>query len=120
MRTGTIRIAAVFPNPGNILRAGEFARIRVRTEVRKGALLVPQRAVIELQGTYQLVVVSPDNKAHIRSVKMGPRVGSDWVIDDGAKAGERIVVEGVQKAKEGASVTPKPWSPPASTPAGTR
>lgn len=75
IRTGSVRIAAIFPNPGNILRSGQFARIRVRTDVDKGALLVPQRAVTELQGTYQVAVVGQDNKAHVQSVKVGRRIG---------------------------------------------
>ena len=119
VRTGSIRIAASFPNPGNILRPGQFARIRVLSEVKPNALLVPQRAVIELQGTTQVVVIGADNKAHIQPVKMGRRIDHEWIVEDGLKAGERIVVEGVQKAREGAPVNPKPWSPPSPTPASS-
>lgn len=119
IRTGSIRIAALFPNPKGILRPGQFARIRVRSEVRRGAILVPQRAVIELQGIYQLAVVGADNKAHIRPVKMGRRIDHDWIVDDGLKRGERIVVEGVQKVREGAPVSPKPWTPPSPSPTPT-
>jgi membrane fusion protein (multidrug efflux system) len=118
-RTGSIRIAAVFPNPGNLLRPGQFARTRVLSEIKPGALLVPQRAVIELQGTYQVAVIGPENKAHIQPVKMGRRIDRAWIIEEGVKAGDRIVVEGVQKAREGAVVNPKPWTPPSPTPAPT-
>ena len=117
IRTGSIRIAASFPNPGNILRPGQFARIRVLSEVKPNALLVPQRAVIELQGTTQVVVIGTDNKAHIQPVKMGRRIDHEWIVEDGLKAGDRIVVEGVQKAREGAPVNPKQWIPPSPTPA---
>jgi membrane fusion protein (multidrug efflux system) len=121
-RTGSLRVAALFPNPGNILRPGQFARIRVLSEVKPGALLVPQRAVTELQGTNQVAVLGPDNKVHIQPVKMGRRIERDWSVEEGLKAGDRIIVEGVQKAREGAAVNPKPWTPPASsspTPAPT-
>jgi RND family efflux transporter MFP subunit len=119
VRTGSIRIAALFPNPKGILRPGQFARIRVRSEVRHNAVLVPQRAVTDLQGTYQVAVVDADNKAHVRPVQMGRRVDHDWIVDSGLKPGERIVVEGVQKVHEGAPVNPKPWKPPTETPTPT-
>jgi membrane fusion protein (multidrug efflux system) len=112
VRTGSLRVAALFPNPGNILRPGQFARIRVRSDVRHGALLVPQRAVIELQGTYQVAVVTPDNKVHVQPVKMGRRIEQAWIVEEGLKPGDRIVVEGVQKAREGMPVNPKPWTAP--------
>ncbi|MFL6527398.1 MAG: efflux RND transporter periplasmic adaptor subunit [Chthoniobacterales bacterium] len=115
-RTGSIRVAALFPNPGNILRPGEFARIHVRSEVRKDALVVPQRAVNELQGIYQLAIVGTDNKAHVRPVKVGERVDHDWIIEEGVKAGERVVVEGILKARDGATVSPKPWTAPSPSP----
>lgn len=121
VRTGSVRIAAIFPNPGNILRPGQFARISLRTDIKPGALLVPQRAVIELQGSYQVAVVGPDNKVHIQPIKVGRRIGQMWIVEEGLKAGDQIVVEGVQKAREGSTVSPKPWNPPATpTPAGTR
>jgi membrane fusion protein (multidrug efflux system) len=118
VRTGSLRVASLFPNPGNILRPGQFARIRVQSEIRKGALLVPQRSVIELQGTYQLAMIGPDNKVHLQAVRMGRRVDHSWILDEGAKKGDRIVVEGVQKAREGVVVNPKPWTapPPSPTP----
>ena len=108
VKTGTIRVAALFPNPGDILRPGQYARVRALTETRQNALLVPQRSVTELQGGFQVAVVGPDNKVAIRNVKAGERLGSLWVIDEGLKPGERVVVEGVQKVKEGQTVIPKP------------
>src|SRR3989454_1062211 len=107
--TGALRVEALFPNPGNALRPGQFARVRVKFDTRKGALLVPQRAVSELQGSYQIAVVDSDSKAHIRPVKVGERSGAMWIIEEGLKPGERVVVEGIQKVKEGATVTPKPF-----------
>ncbi|HXZ28705.1 MAG TPA: efflux RND transporter periplasmic adaptor subunit [Terriglobales bacterium] len=109
-RTGTMRIAGAFDNPDNILRPGQFARVRIPTGTAKGALLVPQRAVVEVQGTYQVTVVGNDNKADVRAVKVGERVGSLWIIAAGLKPGEQVIVEGVQKARTGTLVKPKPWS----------
>jgi membrane fusion protein (multidrug efflux system) len=108
VKTGTIRLAALFPNPGDLLRPGQFARVRALRGTRQNALLVPQRSVTELQGGFQVAVVGADNKVTIRNVKAGERVGSQWVIDEGLKPGERVVVEGVQKVREGQTVTPKP------------
>jgi membrane fusion protein (multidrug efflux system) len=108
VRTGTIKIAALFPNPGNILRPGQFARVRAQTMTKRGALLVPQRAVTELQGSYQVAVVGADNKVDIRPVKAAERVNNLWVIDEGLKPGERVVAEGIQKIKQGMDVNPKP------------
>jgi membrane fusion protein (multidrug efflux system) len=107
VKTGTIRLAGAFDNPGSILRPGMFGRVRAVTDIDKGALLVPQRAVVETQGSYSVVVVGPDDKASIRPVKTGERVDQMWVITEGIKAGEQIIVEGGQKAKEGAPVRPK-------------
>jgi len=109
VKTGTINIAALFPNPRNILRPGQFARVRAVTRTRQGALLVPQRAVTELQGSYQVAVVTGDNKVEIRPVKVGERVGSLWIVDQGLQPGERVVAEGVQKLKAGMTVNPKPF-----------
>lgn len=117
VRTGSLRVAAVFPNGAAALRPGQFARIRVRSDVKQGAILVPQRAVTELQGSYQVAVVGPDNKASVRNVKVGDRVGASWLINDGLHAGDHVVVEGVQKARDGATVSPKPWTPPPAGPA---
>jgi membrane fusion protein (multidrug efflux system) len=111
--TGTIRIAAAFPNPGNILRPGQFGRVRATVAVKKGALLLPQRAVTELQGSYQIAVVGKDNKVAIRLIKAGARIGTMWVIEDGVAEGEKVVAEGVQKVREGVPVTPVPFQPPA-------
>jgi len=113
VKTGTIRIAALFPNAGNLLRPGQFARVRVLTEIRENALLVPQRAVTELQGSYQLAVVGADNKVQMRSVKVGGRVENLWVINEGLKPGERVIVEGIQKVREGQVVRLKPAGAPA-------
>jgi RND family efflux transporter MFP subunit len=110
-QTGTIRIAAVFPNPGNILRPGQYGRVRAVTEIQKGALLIPQRAVTELQGSYEVAVVEPGNKILIRSVEVGSRVGTMWVINQGLKAGDRVVAEGTLKVRDGGTVTPVPYAP---------
>ena len=109
--TGAIRIAGLFDNPGNILRPGQYARIRAATSVRQGALLVPQRAVSELQGTYQVAIVDDKNKVSIETVTVGERVGPMWVVEDGLEPGDRVVAEGVQKVRPGAQVNPKPFSP---------
>ncbi len=107
--TGAIRIAGLFPNPGNILRPGGYGKVRAVIRVEPSALLVPQRAVTELQGGYQVATVDDQNKVNIRTVKVGDRVGSDWVIDDGLKPGDRVVAEGVQKVRPGMHVNPKPF-----------
>jgi RND family efflux transporter MFP subunit len=119
--TGTIQLAAAFPNKDAILRPGGFGRVRVQTGTTRNALLVPQPAVNEVQSQYQLFVVGPDSKATVRPVKVGDRVGPDWIITEGLKTGERVVVEGIQKvqtlaaqspelAKQGIPVTPKPYA----------
>ena len=108
--TGAIRLAALFPNPANILRPGGYGKVRGVVRTQKDAIVVPQRAVSELQGSYQVAVVDGDNKVAIRTVTVGDRVGSDWVIPDGLKPGEKVVVEGVQKVRPGAQVNPKPFA----------
>ena len=108
-KTGAIRMAGIFPNPGNVLRPGQYGRVRAVTATKPAALLVPQRAVSELQGSYQVTVVGTDNKVEMRTVKVGERSGSQWVIEDGLKAGEIVVVEGTQKIKTGAVVNPKTY-----------
>lgn len=113
VKTGTLRLQAVFPNPGNVLRPGQYARIRAITKTAKGALLVPQRAVTEQQGSYQVAVVSSGNTVEIRPVKVGERVGTQWIIETGLKPGERVVAEGTQRVRPGAIVTPKPLGAPA-------
>jgi RND family efflux transporter MFP subunit len=107
VKTGTIRVAALFPNAGNMLRPGQFARVRALLDIRKNALLVPQRAVTELQGSYQLAVVGSDNKVQIRPIKAGGRIDSLWIIDEGLKPGERVIVEGIQKVRDGQTVKAK-------------
>jgi membrane fusion protein (multidrug efflux system) len=107
--TGAIRIAGLFPNPGNILRPGQYGRVRTSTRTHLGALLVPQRAVTELQGTYQVAVVSSENKVSIRTVKVGERAGRMWIVDEGLKPGERVVAEGVQNVGPGMTVQPLPF-----------
>jgi len=102
--TGSIQIVCSFPNPQNFLRPGQFGRLRAAPEVRRGALLVPQKAVSELQGSYQVAVVGADNKVSIRAVKAGDRVGPMWIVEGGVKPGEQVVVEGLQKVQNGATV----------------
>ncbi len=102
--TGAIRIAGVFPNPNNLLRPGGYGRVRASVKTQNGALLVPQRAVIELQGSFQVAVVGSDDKVSIRPVTVGERVGKLWIVTDGLKAGERVIVEGVMKVRDGAPV----------------
>jgi membrane fusion protein (multidrug efflux system) len=111
--TGAIRIAALFPNPGNILRPGGYAKVRAAIRVQEDALLVPQRAVSELQGGYQVAVVDAEGKIGIRTVKVGDRVDNQWIIADGLKAGERVVAEGVQKVRPGMVVNARPFAPEA-------
>jgi RND family efflux transporter MFP subunit len=114
-QTGTIRLAALFPNPENILRPGGFVRVRVTVRKIPGAMLVPQRAVNELQTSYEVAVVGADNKVEIRSVQVGERVGMLWMIEDGLKPDDRVIVEGSQKVRDGQVVKPMPWTPPAIT-----
>lgn len=109
-KTGAIRIAGLFPNPGNILRPGQYGRVRAVTSTKISALLVPQRAVTQLQGGYQVAVVGSDNKIEIRSIKLGDHSGSMWIVDEGLKPGETVVVEGIQRLRPGALVNPKPYT----------
>jgi len=106
--TGAIRIVGLFPNPGNILRPGGYGRVRTAKRIQKGALLVPQRAVSQLQGGYQVAVVDDENKVSIRAVEVGDRVGTQWIVAGGLKRGDRVVAEGVQKVRPGMQVNPKP------------
>jgi len=110
-KTGTIKVATLFPNPGNLLRPGQFAKIRARLGIERNALLVPQRAVAEMQGKLLVAVVGPDNKVSIRPVETGQRFGSQQVVTKGLKPGDKIVAEGIQKVKEGMPVIPKPFAP---------
>jgi len=108
-KTGAIRLAGVFLNPGNVLRPGQYGRVRAVTSTREGALLVPQRAVTELQGSYQVAVVGRDNKVEVRTVKVGDRAEAMWIIEDGLKPGDTVVAEGTQKVRPGVVVNPKPF-----------
>ena len=108
-RTGTIQVRGEFPNPGNVLRPGQYARIRAVTELRKSALLIPQQAVSELQGVYQVGVVGADNKVTIQTVKLGPQFGDMWVVESGLQSGDNVVVDGLQRIKTGMTVTPTPF-----------
>jgi len=110
-QTGTIRVAILFPNPNNVLRPGQFAKVRALMKTETGALMVPQRAVGELQGIYQVAVVEADNTVRLRNVKVGERIGEMWVISEGLKPGERVIAEGTQKVREGVTVSPKPFTP---------
>jgi membrane fusion protein (multidrug efflux system) len=107
-RTGTLAIRLLFPNPSRVLRPGQYGRLQFVSETLSGAVCVPQKAVSELQGVFQVVVVGVGNKAEIRTVKMGPRTGELWVVSEGLKAGETVVVEGLQQVKPGGEVKPKP------------
>jgi membrane fusion protein (multidrug efflux system) len=106
VKTGTISACGLFPNPGNLLRPGQYAKVRAETSIDRGALLVQQRAVNELQGGYQVAVVGPDDKADVRNVQVGQRIGSLWVVDRGLRPGERVVVDGFSRAKSGTLVKP--------------
>jgi RND family efflux transporter MFP subunit len=108
--TGAIRIAGLFPNPGSILRPGGYGKVRAVIRVQQDALLVPQRAVSELQGGYQVATVDDQNKVNIRTIKVGDRVGNQWIVADGLKSGERVIAEGVQKVRPGMPVNPKPFA----------
>jgi membrane fusion protein (multidrug efflux system) len=122
LKTGTITVVSYFPNPRNILRPGLYAKARAVIDTKKDALLVPQRAVQELQGSYRVAVIGADNKVEFRPVKVGARIGSLWIIDEGLKSGERVVAEGLQKVRDGLTVNPKtvpaaPESPKPTVPA---
>lgn len=112
-QTGAIQLEGIVPNPGNILRPGQFAKVRIEVNNIKDALLVPQRAIIDTQGQYSVLVVGKDNKAEVRRVKMGDKYGTEWHILSGVSAGETIIVEGTQKARQGMTVNPKPYVPKA-------
>ena len=114
-QTGAIRIAAAFPNPQNLLRPGQFGRVRAETSVRHGAILVPQAVVQELQGIEQIYTVGLDKKVHIVNVKLGPQHGEDWIVDSGIAPGTTIIMDNFQKLREGALVSTHPAPPAAST-----
>lgn len=108
--TGTFKVAALFPNPDNLLRPGQYGKVRATMSVDKGALLVPQRAVTEIQGKYLVAVIGADNKVDIRPVTVGERIGTDWIISKGLQPGEQVIAEGTQKVRPGATVSPKPFA----------
>jgi RND family efflux transporter MFP subunit len=112
VKTGSIRYYVTFPNPGNVLRPGQFGNVRFVADMKKGAMVIPQEAVNELQGSYQVAIVGDDNKVSIRPVKMGERIGAMWEVTEGLKPGDKVVVQGIQKAREGVQVTVKDWTPP--------
>ena len=112
-RTGTIRVAAIFSNPQNLLRPGMFSRVRAELGMKKGALLIPQQAVTEIQGKYLVAVVSSESKVAIKQVKVGERFGQLWVIEEGLAPREKVVAEGTQKVRDGMVVSPKPFEPQA-------
>src|SRR2546423_6213303 len=111
-KTGAIRYEVTFPNPGNILRPGQFGKVRFVADMKKGALVVPQEAVNELQGNFQVAVVDQNNKVSIRPVTTGERIGAMWEVTEGLKPGDKVVVQGLQKAREGSIVAAKDWTPP--------
>jgi membrane fusion protein, multidrug efflux system len=111
-KTGSIRYYVTFPNPGNILRPGQFGKVRFVADMKKGAMVVPQEAVNELQGSYQVAIVDQNRKASLRPVKMGEKIDSQWEVTDGLKPGDKVIVQGWQKVREGSAVTPKEWTPP--------
>jgi RND family efflux transporter MFP subunit len=123
-QTGAIRIAASFPNPGNVLRPGQFGRVTATTEILQNAVLVPQVAVQELQGIEQVYTAGPDNRVHVENVRLGPQVGPDWVINSGLRAGQRVITNNLQKLKDGVPVSPQEISEQAaiktSSPTGER
>jgi RND family efflux transporter MFP subunit len=112
VKTGSIRYYVTFPNPGNVLRPGQFGNVRFVADMKKGAMVIPQEAVNELQGSYQVAVVDENNKVSIRPVKMGERIGAMWEVTEGLKPGDRVVVQGLQKARDGSTVAVKDWTAP--------
>jgi membrane fusion protein, multidrug efflux system len=116
IQTGAIRIAAAFPNPGNILRPGQFGRIKAETERRHKALLIPQVAVLDFQGLHQVYVVGSDGIAHVETVVLGPQIGTNWLVESGLSPGARVIVDNLQKLREGAPVNPRQGVGVATTP----
>ncbi|MFP5226479.1 MAG: efflux RND transporter periplasmic adaptor subunit [Acidobacteriota bacterium] len=110
-QTGAIRIAAAFPNPGDVLRPGQFGRVTAETEIRHGALLVPQIAVQELQGIEQIYTVGPGNHVHVVNVTLGPQYGKDWIVESGLDPGAQVITDNLQKLREGAPVAPHAAQP---------
>ena len=117
-QTGAIRIAAAFPNPGNLLRPGQFGRVKADTEVRRNALLIPQVAVSEFQGMQQIYIAGPDGKAHVETVELGPQIGTNWVVNSGVSAGALVIVDNLQKLRDGAPINAHEQSTAADAGAG--
>ncbi|MFN2542675.1 MAG: efflux RND transporter periplasmic adaptor subunit [Chthoniobacterales bacterium] len=115
-KTGAIRYEVTFPNTGNNLRPGQFGKVRFVADMKKGAMVIPQEAVNELQGSFQVAVVDENNKVSIRPVKMGEKIDSQWEVTEGLKPGDKVIVQGTQKAREGSTVTPKEWTPSVQSP----
>jgi membrane fusion protein (multidrug efflux system) len=116
VNTGTLQVAGLFPNPDGILRPGQYALVRAMLETRHGAIVIPQRAVTELQGSYQVAVVDSENKVHLKTVQVGEQVGNNWLIEKGVEPNDRVVVEGTQKVRDGMAVNPQPYAPEAKKP----
>jgi membrane fusion protein (multidrug efflux system) len=110
-QTGSIRIAAEFPNPGNLLRPGQFGRVKAETEIRHSALLIPQVAVVEFQGLHQVYVAGADGKAHVATVNLGAQIGTNWLVESGVSAGDKVIVDNLQKLRDGAPVSPHAAAP---------
>ncbi len=119
-RTGTIAIQGAFPNPGNLLRPGQYGKVRAAIDVRKGALVVPQRAINELQGAYQVAVVAPDSKVDVRTVRAGEQVGNQLVVEEGLQPGDKVIVEGFVRVRPGMLVRATPSSDSSTTSAAAR
>lgn len=107
-QTGAIRIAAAFPNPGNVLRPGQFGRVRADTEIRRNALLIPQVAVQDFQGLHQIYLAGADGKAHLATVQLNTQVGTNWLVDSGVSTGALVIIDNLQKLRDGAPVSPHP------------
>jgi membrane fusion protein (multidrug efflux system) len=112
-QTGAIRIAASFPNPGNVLRPGQFGRVKAETEIRHNAILVPEVAVTELQGQQQIYTVGPNNTVHLNNVTLGPQYGDKWVVESGISGGSLVITDNLQKLREGAPINPQTAAPSA-------
>jgi RND family efflux transporter MFP subunit len=110
VNTGTLQIAAVFPNPDFVLRPGQYGRVRAKVETRRNAILLPQRAIIESQGSYQVATVNQTNGVHIKNIQVGDQIGNEWLINSGVEPSDSVIVEGGQKVKEGAAVEPQPYN----------
>jgi membrane fusion protein, multidrug efflux system len=112
-QTGAIRIAAAFPNPGNVLRPGQFGRVKAATEVRRNAILVPQAAVNDFQGQEQVYTVAANNTVHVNNVTLGPQYGNNWIVDSGLSGGSLVITDNIQKLREGEPITPEMSQQPA-------